>query len=94
MTILVDTIAQQLRLSPEDLIQRSLASFLDREKRTVQMDIADLQDRYGTRSSVDLRTRIERGEIYSHPAWEEAIEWEQLETYLDHLQTLLAALEQ
>ncbi|HOU15742.1 MAG TPA: hypothetical protein PKZ84_21780 [Anaerolineae bacterium] len=94
MTVSVNTIAQQLRLSPEELIQRSLASFLDREKRTVQMDIADLQDRYRTRSSADLRTRIENGEIYSHPAWEEAIEWEQLEAYLDHLQTLLDALEQ
>ncbi len=94
MTILVNTIAQQLRLSPEDLIQRSLASYLDREKRAVQMDIADLQDRYGARSSADLRVRIERGEIYSHPAWEEAIEWEQLEAYFSHLQALLDALEQ
>lgn len=94
MAVSVNTIAQQLHLSPEELMQRSLVSFLEREKRTVQMDIADLQDRYGTRSSAALHSRIERGEIYSHPAWEEAIEWEQLEAYLDHLQSLLDALEQ
>ena len=93
MTVLVNTIAKQLRLSPEDLIERSLASYIDREKRAVQMDIADLQDRYGTHSSAELRSRIEEGKIYSHPAWEEAIEWEQLETYLQHLRALQETFE-
>jgi len=37
MAVSVNTIAQQLHLSPEELIQRSLLSFLDREKRTVQI---------------------------------------------------------
>lgn len=89
MAISVNAIAQQLELSPEELIERSLASFLEREKRATQMDIADLQDRYGARSAIDLRIKIERGEVYSHPAWEEAIEWEQLETHLHRLEKLL-----
>ena len=91
MTISVQMIAQQLQLSPEDLIQRSLASFLEREARAVQMDMADLQDRYNARSAANLRAKIENGNVYSHPAWEHAIEWEQLETYLQRVQKLLDA---
>ncbi len=37
-----------------------------------------------------LRTHIEQGKVYSHPAWEEAIEWERLEDYLSRLQRLLS----
>ena len=91
MAVSVNTIARQLELSPEDLLKRCLLSFLEREKRAAQMDIGDLQDRYGARSAADLRAKIERGEVYSHPAWEEAIEWEQLETHLHRLEMLLLA---
>lgn len=89
MSLLTKTIARELQISPEELIQRSLKSFLEREIRAVQMDIGDFQDRYNVQTSGELRTRIEQGEIYSHPAWEEAIEWERLEDYLSRLQRLL-----
>ncbi len=85
MTISVQTIAQALQLEPEDLIQRSLISFLETERRATHLDMADLQDRYGVRSSAELRAKIASGQVYSHPAWEEAIEWETLEAYLRRL---------
>jgi hypothetical protein len=34
------------------------------------------------RSAAELRAQIERGDLSSHPAWEDAIEWEWLETYI------------
>jgi len=76
MTLAVDQLAHDLNLSPSDLIRRSVAAFLDRERRATQMDMADLQDRYGARTSAELAAKIERGEVYSHPAWEELIEWQ------------------
>ena len=81
----VDQLAHELNLSPSDLIRRSVAAFLERERRATQMDVADLQDRYGARTSAELAAKIERGEVYSHPAWEELIEWQNLEAYLDRL---------
>ncbi len=45
MTLAVDQLAHELNLSPSDLIQRSIAAFLDRERRATQLDIDDLQDR-------------------------------------------------
>ena len=57
---------------------------------TAQLDIADLQDRYSVSTSAELVARIEQGQIYSHPAWEESIEWENLEAYIDRLIQLQA----
>lgn len=91
MTLSVQIIAQALQLPPTELVQRSLISFLEREIRAAQMDVADFQDRYGVRTVDELHVQIERGDVYSHPAWEDAIEWENLEAHLARLQSLLEA---
>lgn len=89
MTLIAEEIARELEIPADELFQRSLKAFLEREIRAAQLDIGDLRDRYGARSADELRAHIERGEVYSHPAWEEAIEWEQLEGYIARLQRLL-----
>ncbi len=88
----ISHVARELSIPPQELMRRSLRAFIEREIRAAQMDIGDLQDRYGVRSSVELRARIEKGEIYSHPAWEESIEWENLEAYISRLERLLEEL--
>lgn len=85
MAIAVDRLAEDLNLSPNDLLERSIDAFLERELRLVQMDIADLQDRYGVPTSAELARKIEIGEIHSHPAWEALLEWQNLEAYQDRL---------
>jgi hypothetical protein len=55
--------------------------FPERELRLVEMDIADLQDRYSVTTTTELAVRIEDGEIHSHPAWEDLIEWQNLDAY-------------
>lgn len=90
MTIAIEKLAQALDLSPEELHRRSLRAFLEREIRTAQLDVADLQDRYVVSTSAELVAKIEQGQIYSHPAWEESIEWENLEAYIGRLTQLQA----
>ncbi|HNS00812.1 MAG TPA: hypothetical protein PKM78_00295 [Anaerolineae bacterium] len=85
MTVAVERIAKELTISPRELERRSLEAFIERERRLTNLDIADLQDRYGVRTARDLAQRIETKAVYSHPAWEEMIEWERLETYLGQL---------
>ena len=92
MTIAIEHFANELKLSPTELIQRSLIAFLERERRAVQQDIADLQDRYETRTLSELRTKIESKKIYSHPAWEDLIEWQNLEAYANQLNQLQAQI--
>lgn len=85
MTIAVEQIARELTLTPRELQRRSLEAFIERERRLAHLDIADLQDRYGVITAVGLAKRIESGQVYSHPAWEEMIEWERLEAYIERL---------
>ena len=85
MTVAIAQIARELTMSRSELERRSLDAFIERERRLVNLDIADLQDRYGVRTARDLASRIETKAVYSHPAWEELIEWERLETYLQRL---------
>lgn len=81
MTPVLEMIADDLVISPQELEFRSLLAFIERERRLTQMDIADLQERYGVEHASELSKRIENRQVYSHPAWEELIEWEQLEAY-------------
>jgi len=93
MAIAMEQIAGELTLSPDELQRRSLKAFLEREGRLVRLDIADLQDRYDVRTAAELAARIDKGLVYSHPAWEELIEWERLEAYLARLDQWQSELE-
>ncbi len=84
----IERAAKELHLPLEGLMQRSLQAFLRQEIRAAQMDIADLQDRYRVATAGELRAQIEQGKVYSHPAWEDAIEWEKLEEYLSRIERM------
>ncbi|TRZ52301.1 hypothetical protein D4S03_03670 [bacterium] len=85
----VERVARELNMPLDGLMQRSLQAFLRQEVRAVQMDIADFQDRYGVSAAGELRAQIDQGKVYSHPAWEDAIEWERLEDHLKRLERML-----
>lgn len=92
MTVAIEQIARELTLTPGELQRRSLEAFVERERRLAELDMADLQDRYGVATAAELARRIESGQVYSHPAWEEMIEWERLEAYVVRLNEWQAEL--
>jgi hypothetical protein len=92
MTDAAEHFARELAYPRSELERRSLQAFIERERRLVNLDIADLQDRYSVRTARDLSSRIETKAVYSHPAWEAMIEWERLETYLERLNNWQAEL--
>lgn len=92
MTLAIDQIATQLNLSPEKLLHDSLRAYVAQQQRLAAMDIADLRDRYGVLTPEELNVRIQSGAIYSHPAWEDLIEWEHLVKHLRQLDDLSGAL--
>lgn len=85
----VTHIANELHLPVDRLMAHSLQAYLRQEIRGTQLDIHDFQDRYQVTDSTSLRTQIEQGNIYSHPAWEHSIEWEHLEKHLVRVKRLL-----
>jgi hypothetical protein len=70
-----------------------LLAYIEKERRLAILDIKDLRDRYGVHSVQPLLEHIEDGQIYAHPAWEDLIESEQLEKYLNRLTTWAGELE-
>jgi hypothetical protein len=88
VAIQLETIAQELDVRTEDLLQRSISAFFVREIRLAEWDIADLKERYRVDSPARLEEKIKSKQIYSHPAWEDLIEWETLEAYISRLRAL------
>jgi hypothetical protein len=89
----LETIAQELDVQTEDLLQRSVSAFFAHEIRLAEWDIADLKERYQVVSPAELEDKIKSKQIYSHPAWEDLIEWETLESYISRLRALQGKVE-
>ena len=92
MTLAIERVAQKLNLPPDKLLRDSLLAYLAQQERLTELDIADLRDRYNVSSPEELSARIQAGQIYSHPAWEDLIEWEHLNAYRQELSELIATL--
>jgi hypothetical protein len=88
----LEEMAQELNIPPENLWKASLRAYIARELRLIELDIADLQDRYDVLTPKQLEASIQSGDIYSHPAWEELIEWENLLAHRERLGSLQASL--
>ena len=91
MAVALETVAHTLQKSPEQVWRESLWAYISQEKRLAYLDMADIQDRYRVSTPQELAARIEMGEIYSHPAWEDLIEWENLLDYVQRLEGILAS---
>jgi hypothetical protein len=72
-------------MSEGDLINKSLISFVEREIKCAEEDIADIRERYAVFSKEELYEAIKSKQIASHPAWEDYIVWENKEKYIADL---------
>ena len=72
-------ISKIVGVSEEELINRSLISFIEREIRLAEADIADIRERYNVISKEELYEAIKAKKIASHPAWEDYIVWKNKE---------------
>lgn len=93
VTTTTTKIAVSLGLAEGDLFQQALVSFLREQKRQVLQHRLDILARYDAVSFTDLESRIARGIVVEHPAWEDLIvaenltaRLEELDGYLDDLQ--------
>ncbi len=82
-------LSHAIGISEDELIHRGLISFIEKEIRLAETDIADLRDRYNVASKEDLYEVIKSKKIPSHPAWEDYIVWKNKEKYIKNLKTRL-----
>ena len=92
MAIALEQVAETLQVSPEESLAAELGCLCGARERLAQLDIADFQDRYGVTSIAELRQKIESGATYSHPAWEDLIEWENLASHVQRSRPACATM--
>ncbi len=85
MGISLVKVSEILKIPIEQLEKKSLISFVLDQIRQAEWDISDIKGRYGVLSRKELEEKIKSKEIYSHPAWEDLIYWENLEDYIQRL---------
>jgi hypothetical protein len=88
MAVSLAEISRRLEIPPEELMKKSILSFVAREIRLAEWDISDMKERYQVSSRVELEDKVKTKAIYSHPAWEDLIHWENLEDYVVRLRAI------
>lgn len=88
MALDLQHISLRLAMPEDELVKRSVLSFITHEIRLAEWDISDIKDRYAAASITDMGAKIRSKEIHSHPAWEDLIHWESLEDYVRKLRSL------
>lgn len=84
----VEKIAEATGDDEATILRRGLVSYLQQELLEVSARIEAMRDEYGVDDPDALAAAIEEGEVDEHPAWEEVIEWENLETRAATLERL------
>lgn len=92
MTVTSD-MAVSFGLTENELLRQGVISFLYEKKRQLLQLKLEILARYRANSLEDLETRIARGEVAEHPAWEDLIVAENLTTRLGELDAYLADLQ-
>lgn len=85
-------IAKALEMDPEDLLKEGALAYLQKELRLAEEDLADLRERYELLSPQELEQKIRKARLPAHPAWEDLIQWENLDAYKQKLTDLLQEL--
>lgn len=65
-----------------------ILSFISHEVRQAEGEIKDIEERYGVSSPTELEDRIKSKAVYSHPAWEDLIRWENIVDYVHRLRAI------
>ena len=86
-------ISKELNMSADELTQQSLLAYLEHEIRLAEDDIADIRDKYLVATRTELENNIKSKKIYSHPAWEDLITWENTEEHIAKLKKTIQAIQ-
>ena len=93
MSISIAQISKEFNIPTEELTKRSLLAFLEHELRLAEEDIAVIREKYLVATRSELEKNIKSKKIYSHPAWEDLIAWENIEKHIGKLKKLIGSIQ-
>jgi hypothetical protein len=85
-------ISKKLGIPEKELLLKGVISFLEKEIRLAEGEIADLREKYDAATKEELYEMIKSRDIESHPAWEDYITWKNKEKYIKELKEHLRSL--
>ena len=92
MSVATAELANALGVGESELLKEALHSLLLEKKREVLQASLEILSRYGATSLDDLEAKIADGAVAEHPAWEDLIVAENLQTRLGELDDYIRRL--
>ena len=88
----VDTVAEKLNLSRDDILHESFKFYLERKIREIKTEIFKIRTKYGVASVEEFEEKYRSGEIEEKDTWQEFQALDHLEFKKDELEKVLAQL--
>lgn len=85
-------IAEELHLSEDEILQRSLRSFLQDQLRAIKAEIFEIHGRYDVSSVEEMEARYRDGTLEEADSWRDLQQLDHLEYKRDQLMELLDAI--
>jgi hypothetical protein len=88
----IDSVAETLNLSREEMIHESIKFYLEKKIRELKTDIYRIRTKYGVSSIEDFEEKYKKGEIEEKNSWQEFQTLDHLEFKKDELEKALETL--
>lgn len=90
----IKKIADDTGISIDELTTSGLSAFLREKRRKIMMDRLEVLNRYNVASGEEIENGIKNGEIPEHPAWEDLILLENLESAIAQIDEDIRAIQE
>jgi hypothetical protein len=88
----VDSVAEKLNISRDDILRESLRFYLERKIRELKTEIFKIRTKYGVSSVEEFEEKYRKGEIPEKDSWQEFQSLDHLEFKKNELETALAQI--
>ena len=89
---LLSTIAQELRLTEDEVLRQGLRTLLERQIRAINAEVLEIHGRYGITSVEEMENRYRDGSLDEATSWRDLQRLDRLEYKRDRLQELLGSI--
>ena len=86
------TVAQEMRISEDDVVKQGVRALLERQLRQVKAQLFEIAGRYGVSSVEEMEARYRAGTLEEADSWRDLQRLDHLEFERDRLLQLLESL--
>jgi len=86
------TISKELGLSEEELLKKSIKSYLEAELRKINAEIHDIYIKYNVKSLLELDEKINKGQLKETETFQDFTKLDYLEAQKEKLEKLLKTI--